>query len=403
MRAWTSALMVGFSLLWSLVAPSAEAATCTGVCNPDSDVCCKDDCTWETDPQARCIPPGEACRTKKCNPTTHACDVGSFNALPVGADCFSGDPCLHGTCNGSAQCVNQTVSPCEDAQDCTVDSAACYPTGPRGWACDYTRPGATKPDDTPCAVTNPVACKTYTCVSGVCSPTGNQNNGTACGALISASTCAVKSCADGECTGAQVGSPVPCTEEPCRSRSCKFQNGVVSCVKTNKLRGTVCDTDPWDCKHQRCNADGECKDRDTTTLKECDADPSTPSHCKLSYCDSNKNCRTDPSYHHTIGADNVGPGNAGVGFGRWLVEAASTPGRNNRKFVITDPCPASDSNICTSDRCNGGGVDACHLYLGTAPGEPAAGGCEAGWHCGGDPSCALLCSGTGTDSSCVCQ
>jgi hypothetical protein len=95
--------------------------------------------------------------------------------------------------------------------------------------------------------------------------------------------------------------------------------------------------------------DGVCKNFDTTTLKECDANTGTSSHCLLSYCDRSRHCRTGSGYLHYLG-QNVGS---------YPIENASTKGRNNITKTDQPTCPVTDSNACTTDRCQGNMTDAC--------------------------------------------
>ncbi len=375
-------------LVLSLPQPrAAHAANCTGVCNPDYDECCKDDCTYE-DQDATCIPfnHGESCRTKQCdyvggNPPT--CTKGGFNNLPTDTDCIGSDPCNHGTCDGSGVCINQNNNPCEDGNQCTDNT--CAGSGVTGFTCTQTYESNT----TPCTISNPDPCKNYACDGGgVCAVdvnTPNKPNGTACGAFPSPGSCLVKTCSSGACTGSpNPGStPIPCVAGSCQNATCSFHGSTLQCDLSNKLKGTVCDTDPWDCKHQRCNDSGACKEYKTTTLKECDADTNTAAHCKLSYCDSHKHCRTAAAYIHTFG------NNGGNIHGTWNVEDATTAGRNNRNFTWQFLCPQTDGNFCTSDRCDGGGADSCHFF-----------GCDFNEACP-VPQCGTVCDTV--NGNCTCR
>ena len=386
------AMVLGL-VFWVSQPVGAHAASCTGVCNPDTDECCKDDCTYE-DQDATCIPfnHGETCRTKKCdyvggNPPT--CTKGSFSNLPTDTDCIGTDPCAHGTCNSSGVCINQTNNPCEDGNQCTDNT--CTASGTQGFTCTVTN----KPNTTSCTVNNPDSCKNYTCDgNGVCAATGNKTDGTPCAAFPSGTTCQVRSCASGVCNGTPVGSPVSCVVGSCQNPNCTFDGVSAHCVPTNKLKGTVCDTDPWDCTHQRCDGSSPsvCKGYKTTTLKECDADTTTASHCKLSYCDSHKHCRTDAAYIHYFGAD---IDDNTFGHGTWQVEDAATTGRSNRVLTPQFQCPQTDGNICTSDRCVGSQTDSCHFY-----------GCDVGDACP-FPPCGDVCDNV-TDpntqvTTCTCR
>ena len=370
------AMMLGL-LLW-VSPPPADAASCTGVCNPDVDECCKDDCSWESE-QATCIPfnHGETCRRKKCTylaghgntngGTSPQCVRGTFNNEPEGTACIGSNPCAQGTCNNAGQCINQTpgTNPCEDGNDCTTNS--CTASGTQGFTCSSTNTSA----GSDCTISDPAVCKDYECDgNGVCVVSGNLSNTTVCGAFSSGDTCQVRTCSNGACTGPLQGS-VTCAAEPCNNRSCKLSGGVAVCERTNKPQGTVCDTDPWDCSHQRCTSGGVCKAYKTTTLKECDPDPNTPSHCTLSYCAGDKTCRTDAAYLHSF------PAGGGTAFGMWNVEDARTNNAGNRQFTNQFLCPASDTNACTSDRCTD--EDACEPY-----------GCEIGQACP-VPPCGDVC------------
>ena len=376
---------------------AARAANCTGVCNPDTDECCKDDCTYE-DQDATCIPfnHGETCRTKQCdfvggNPPT--CTKGSFSNLPSGTDCIGTDPCNHGTCDGSGLCLSQTINPCDDANQCTTDG--CTASGTQGFTCTNDPIAA----GTSCTINNADPCKNYSCdgnkVCAVDGTTPNKPNGTSCGAFPSTGQCQVKTCQGGVCNGSPVpnSTPIPCVAGSCQNATCSFHGSTLTCDLSNKLKGTVCDTDPWDCTHQRCDGStpSVCKGYKTTTLKECDADTTTASHCKLSYCDSHKHCRTATQYVHFFGADVDG----NMGHGTWNVEDPTTLGRNNRTFSPQFQCPQTDSNICTSDRCVGNNTDACHFF-----------GCDIGDACP-FPPCGDVCDNV-TDpntqvTSCTCR
>lgn len=388
-------------LVFSVSPPlAAHAADCTGVCNPDTDECCQDNCTYETE-DAVCIPfnNGESCRTKKCtyngNPNSvPTCTKGSFNSLPTGTECIAGDPCNRGTCNGSAVCVGQSNNPCADANQCTDDT--CTASGTQGVTC----PHDAEDQGTVCTIPNPDPCKNYECDGNkVCvldADTPNKTDGTACGAFPSPGQCKVQSCSGGACTGSpNPGStPVACAPGTCETATCSFSGSTLQCIKSNKPKGTVCDTDPWDCTHQRCDGSNPsvCKGYDTTTLKECDADTTTASHCKLSYCDSHKHCRTEPVgvptpyYIHYMGAD---VDDNDIGHGVWKVEDAATLGRSNRVMTPQFLCTATDGNICTSDRCVGSNTDACHLY-----------GCDIGDACP-YPPCGDVCDIV--SGNCTCR
>lgn len=384
------AMMLGSLMLTPLLSvfpPQADAASCSGACNPDVDECCKDDCTWETE-QATCIPfnHGETCRRKKCTLLANhgndnggafpTCTRGNFNNEPEGTACIGTNPCAQGTCNNSGQCLNQTpgTNPCEDGNDCTANT--CTASGTQGFTCSSSNVAA----ETACTPTDPDLCKEYECDgNGVCTVAGNTH-GNVCGAFSGSDTCSVRTCNDGVCNGPVQGT-VGCAAQPCDTRSCKMSGGVAVCERINKKQGTVCDTDPWDCSHQRCTSGGVCRAYKTTTLKECDADPETASHCALSYCAGDKTCRTDEIYLHSFPA---GGGNA---FGTWNVEDARTASASNRKFTSQFLCPHSDGNPCTSDRCTES--DSCEFYA-----------CEIGQACPVAP-CGDVCDVV--NDACTCR
>lgn len=387
------ATMLGFLMLTPLlsVPPPAGAASCTGECNPDNDECCKDDCTWE-DENATCIPfnHGESCRRKRCTRLANhgndnggafpTCTRGNWMNEPEHTPCIGTNPCAQGECNGAnpPQCINQSpgTNPCEDGNECTTN--ICTQSGNIGFTCSQSNVAA----ETACTIPDADPCKAYQCDgNGVCAVTGNLT-GNQCGAFPDGSTCVVRTCQDGVCSGPTQGNPVACAAEPCKTRTCVFQNGAAVCQKTNVPRGTVCDTDPWDCTHQRCTVGGQCRSYKATDLKECDRDPSTAAHCYLSLCAGDKTCRTDPKYFREFGL------NGGHAFGLWPVEDARTKTAANRHFTSQPICPESDANACTSDRCVGN-ADACHLY-----------GCEVNQACP-VPPCGDVCDIV--DGACACR
>jgi hypothetical protein len=349
-------------LIVLLLASSAGADCNSPDCDPEEDACCADDCTWEPE-DAVCFT--DPCHTEKCT-ADHQCTKGSPNPLATGEPCIDRnvDPCMIGECSAQGVCVNITtgVHRCEDGEACTDDADLCV-TDPlqNGKFIRCLEPGDPGHSDsflaegTSCSTGDEAAvCVNQTCQSGVCAQDPNDpyvDQGTACSTVLNGGSCEVRQCdGAGACTTVPgAPDPVQCEFDPCRVPGCVLNGQTVECVLEGPLvpAGTSCDTDPWDCIHQRCGRLGKCRNHEATTEKICDPqDPPDGIHCLVSTCDKSKHCRTGAPYESFLGANKS----------TIEVENEQTTSRNNQFFDTIATCP--HASLCNIDVCVGG-ADQC--------------------------------------------
>jgi hypothetical protein len=353
MSTWSRSAILACSFIFglALTTPPPVGADCGSPdCNPFAQDCCKSDCTWE-DTGAECVPRLAPCTKRTCS-SGHDCNVGSSSNLPVGRSCvLTTDPCLIRECNGMGSCVNfidENGNPfqldrCADGEPCTNDAAACKIVSQNFAGCDYT--GTQLPDETVCSTGHAPVCKTEKCLSGVCQVSGNMDPMAACSTFLNGNTCQVRTCGEAaDCSGGVLGS-VTCNPAVCKSRSCDLNGSTAVCKLTPLPQGASCDTNAWDCTHNICNSKAQCTNRDTTTFKDCDRDGATTAHCKLSKCDTNRNCRTNALYFQDVNPAVI----------TLQMENEFTTSKNNRQFTTISFCADSnDGNPCTNDHCVGG-------------------------------------------------
>jgi hypothetical protein len=271
---------------------------------------------------------------------------------------------MFGTCSAQGVCVgiSNGTHRCEDGNPCTDDADLCK-TNPlqNGKFIKCLEPGDSGysnsflPDDTACSTGAPeVVCINQICDSGECVQDPNDpfvDDGVPCSTVLNGTTCEVRECdGAGECVADPEGpDPIECSFDPCREPDCILVGETVQCVLNGPLKpaGTSCDTDPWDCTHQRCGRFGACKNHAATTEKVCDPEsPADAIRCLVSTCDKSKHCRTGSPYETFVGANHS----------TLEVENESTTSRNNQHFDTIDTCP--NSVLCNLDVCVGG-ADTC--------------------------------------------
>jgi len=357
---WTMPLV----LMVLLVASPAFADCDTPDCDPEEDVCCTDQCTWEAEDAICFIAP---CRTKKCS-ATHTCTKGTTQNLDEGEPCLDRniDPCMIGECSSGSlpTCINISsgVHRCEDGNSCTDDAdlcktdplqngkfIQCLESGDPGYSNSFLA------DDTPCSTGDAESvCLNQSCQTGACVQDPNDpfvDEGTTCSTVLQGGACEVRQCdGAGSCVADPEGpDPVQCTFDPCREPGCILVGQTVQCVLNGPLKpaGTSCDTDPWDCTHQRCGRLGACKNHAATTEKVCDPEaPPDAIRCLVSTCDRHKHCRTGSPYEAFVGANKS----------TLQIENESTTSKNNQHFDTLGTCP--DAVLCNLDVCTGG-ADTC--------------------------------------------
>lgn len=177
-----------------------------------------------------CPPPGEACRTVQCEPTTGACIVGEASdgtpcpgtgpcggagACVAGAclapieACDDGDPCTEDICDPVKGCGHVPgAGPCDDGDACTTEDSC------QGGTC-VGGPGVVCPPDTPCVTY--VCDPSVGCEPELAGPEVTCSDGDPCTTMDHCQ-------AGGDCAGTPLicDDGDPCTDDSCGDQGCEF-------------------------------------------------------------------------------------------------------------------------------------------------------------------------------------
>jgi len=328
-------LFVGLLLTAATMFPvAAFAASCTPQYvqvteDPASKVlvgCCNDNGTWKTGSlSARaCLNPSNMCQKGHCDGNPNSSCNGSFTNAPGDCVLQDGQFCKVGECKQqlctAADDPEDIPLRCDDGNDCSNDSCN---TG----TATYTTPSCSHSNvanGSDCVFDDTDPCTTGACTDGTCGSV--PDDGAFCGSA-SGNTCTPAYCnANGDCL--PQGDPIPCTGQlqKCRKWACAWDGETPECsqikVDSANPAENSCDTDAHDCKIQTCGPGGKCNAVSVPAGTSCDSNFTTPlTDCYSGLCDSRKNCENE-----TLGV-----------FG----------------YYDDVPCGAQDSNVCTTQTCQG--------------------------------------------------
>ena len=317
-----------------------------------------------------------------CEPAKAGDACNDADCCTLGDSCIACDPEVDESCPDDGLACLGSPKPCDDGNECTVDTCSCDENDVSecgsvdtadGLSCDFNENDCTTGDH----------CENGVCAVGIPSDLDDQNpctkdycekgeikhdalsgldvqcdDGNEC---TSADFCHV-----GTCTG---GGPVLCTVPPCASgASCVNGEG---CVVDWMPDGAECD-DGNDCTaSDQCNADHQCEG----TANECDDQNS----CTVDACAPDTGCTNTPD----ASTDGLPCGSTDGGPCGATCQSGACVGSGGQGSC-------DDNNPCTKDTCDP--VSGC---VNAAWSVPTA--CDDGDACTSDDQCVgTACEGTAT-------
>ncbi len=307
----------------------------TSACNPETGECVEE--TLSSGKQGLLCDDEDVCTVDSCNLEMGICHNEVVSECKCnGVTCNDANPCTLDTCNPfDGECVfENTLDPCEDGDECTVedrcedgacvpgsvkdctdddpctaetcnsDSGECESSPLSGVSCDDGSP-CTQQDvceSGNCLGTNPVICDdTNSCTDDSCDPVSGEcqfiNNVQSCddGNLCTTGDL----CQAGECKGKAVpcGDDSDCTDDSCNPDDglCQFIFNTASCDD-----GDLCTSNDG-CANGECSGTPiTCDDANPCTLDSCDQEsgecmfvPTEGACCmKDEECDDSNPCTT---------------------------------------------------------------------------------------------------------------
>jgi cysteine-rich repeat protein len=343
---------------------------------------------------------------------------------------------------GSAGKCKNCVDPITDCpRPPKCQEPVCVSAAGGGTMCDVQN----GPDDVPCGDAGTDCTKQDTCLAGLCHDNGFKDAGTVCGDPSSgqcdnpdscngSGICQANHVADGmacddgdACTysdtcnsgGVCAGTPIPCTDDQCNTRTC---NGTASCTVTPKT-GQGCDDGDACTYSDTCNSGGVCAG---TPI------PCTDDQCNTRTCNGTASCTVTPktgqgcddgdacTYSDTcnsggvcLGMSTCGDGIVNTACGEECDLGPASADSGNCPPDAGPPTCASCTRSCSSDckligRCTGT-FGCCTAASDCPPGQGCCGNgikenppeeCDDGNLLSGDTCTPQCTSGTGQPFTC---
>ncbi len=283
----------------------AGTCACPGgqVCEPDSNPCTVESCSFEDNCNPHCVSEPIICAPPPCH--SGGCVDGECKYTD---NCADGDPCTIDACDGQS-CLHPPTCP-----PLPCHSVVCV-----GGACEYTNTCTT---EQPCAYAHCDA-------NGACTIERGCNDENAC---------TTDACIDDACvhTGISCDDNNACTSDWCDLDSGGCHNQPIDCNDNNPCTNDSCDP------QMGCVHESDCPPTDACHYYTCEGGPcSGPFQVD---CDDNNNCTTDLPCDPEDGCVH-----------EWNCEAPQDlcldRGCDENGECYEQPVDCDDNNACTADTC----------------------------------------------------